>query len=255
MSGSSIIDEKTLLSADSSPLRTILKLISSNNTFEYVRFHCSIIESNFLKQNIFMSNLMNEVSRHLTDDVIVQISRQLGAADPNQVKQAAHGAAQLLLEAISKNANSQQTGGGLFGAIERDHSGGGILGDLMGVLSGQKQANNPKTTNGEGIVSHLLGNQQLEAAQIISQMSGLHIFKSGVLTQLIAPVVMGVVGQTQKSNGLDLGGLAQVLLGGNKSAGPTQNAGGAIFKKLLDMDGDGNMMDDLLNIGMKILKK
>ena len=31
--------------------------------------------------------------------------------------------------------------------------------------------------------------------------------------------------------------------------------GGSIFTKLLDMDGDGSMMDDLLNIGMKILKK
>jgi len=29
--------------------------------------------------------------------------------------------------------------------------------------------------------------------------------------QLIAPVIMGVVGQTRKSSGLDLGGLAKVF--------------------------------------------
>lgn len=199
-----------------------------------------------------MTNLMNEVSRHLNDDVIIQLSRQIGANDPNQVKKAAQGISELLLEAISKNANHQERGGGLFGAIKKDHD-GGILGDLMGVLSGQKQANNPKTMNGTGIVTHLLGNKQLEAAQIIGQISGLDIFKSGVLMQLIAPVIMGVVGQTQKTGGLDLGGLASILLGGaQQQAG---NRGGGVFKKLLDMDGDGNVMNDLLNIGMKILTK
>ncbi len=200
-----------------------------------------------------MSNLMNEVSRHLSDDVIIQLSKQIGAQDPNMVKRAAAGASELLLEAISTSASQPSSGGGLFDAIKRDHD-GGILGDLMGVLGGRQQASNPSTTNGSGIINHLLGNKQLQAAQVIGQMSGLDIFKSGVLMQLIAPVIMGVVGQKQRSNGLDLGGLAQVLLGGG-GAQQQRSAGGGMFKKLLDMDGDGSMMDDLLNIGMKILKK
>ena len=204
-----------------------------------------------------MNNLFNEVQRHLSDEVIVQLSRQIAAQDPNQVKRAAQDISELLLNAISRNANHQERGGGLYGAIEKDHD-GGILGDLLGVFTGKKQVNNASTMNGSGIVKHLLGNRQLEAAQIISQNSGLDIFKSGVLMQLIAPVVMGVVGQKKKSNGLDLGGLAQILLGGGQQqqqqAQSRGNSGG-IFGKLLDMDGDGSMMDDLLNIGMKILKK
>ncbi len=199
-----------------------------------------------------MTNLINEVSRHLNDDVIIQLSKQIGAQNPNQVKKAAQGITELLLNAISKNAAHQERGGGLFGAIQKDHD-GGILGDLMGVFRGQKQVNNPSTMNGAGIVSHLLGKQQLEAAQIIGQISGLDIFKSGVLMQLIAPVIMGVVGQKQRSNGLDLGGLAQILLGGGQQQQRSQGNSG-VFGKLLDMDGDGSMMDDLLNIGMKILK-
>lgn len=197
---------------------------------------------------------MNEVARHLNDDVIMQLTRQIGAQDPNQVKKAAGGVAELLLQAISQNANNQERGGGLFGAIERDHD-GGILGDLMGVFTGKKQASNPKSMNGAGIVRHLLGEKQLKAAQVIAQMSGLDFFKSGVLMQLIAPVVMGVIGQNQRKGGLDLGGLAKVLLGGGgQQAGGGRNAGGGLGR-LLDMDGDGSMMDDLINIGMKILKK
>ncbi len=206
-----------------------------------------------------MSNLINEVARHLNDDVIIQLSKQLGAQDPNIVKKATQGVTELLLNAISRNANNQQSGGGLYGAIKNDHD-GGILGDLMNVLGGRKQVSNPKTMNGTGIVNHLLGKRQLEAAQIIQQMSGLDIFKSGVLMQLVAPVIMGVVGQQQKSSSLDLGGLAKVLMGGvhNQSQQQQQSGaqgGGSIFKKLLDMDGDGNVMDDLMSIGMKILTK
>lgn len=200
-----------------------------------------------------MANLMNEVFRHLSDDVIIQLTKQLGAQDPNAVKRASQGVVQLLLDAIARNAQNPQSGEGLMGALKRDHS-GGILGDLMGVLSGQKKTQNPKTMNGTGIVNHLIGKRQLEAAQIISQMSSLDIFKSGVLMQLIAPVVMGVVGQGQQSKGLDLGGLAKVLMGGGQSSGQASK-GPSIFEKLLDQDGDGSMMDDLLNIGMKILTK
>jgi hypothetical protein len=203
-----------------------------------------------------MANLMNEVFRHLTDDVIIQLSKQVGAQDPNQVKKASQGISELLLNAISRDAGNQERGGGLSGALERDHD-GGILGDLMGVLSGQNRPSNPKTLNGTGIVNHLLGNRQLEAAQVISQMSGLDIFKSGVLMQLIAPIIMGVVGQKKKSKGLDLGGLANILLGGGRqqSSQPQRSQGAGLFEKLLDMDGDGSMMDDLMNIGMKILSK
>jgi hypothetical protein len=201
-----------------------------------------------------MSNLINEVWRHLTDDVIIQLSRQIGAQDPNKVKRAAQGISELLMDAISRNAQNQESGGGLFGALKKDHD-GGILGDLMGVLGGQKPVANPKTTDGTGIINHLLGKRQLEAAQIISQMSGLDIFKSGVLMQLIAPVIMGVVGQQQQSKGLDLGGLAKVLMGGGQSQSSKGSVAGGLLTKILDRDGDGSMMDDLLNMGMQILKK
>ena len=205
-----------------------------------------------------MSNLMNEVARHLNDDVIMQLSRQIGAQDPNQVKKASQVISELLLSAIEKNATHQDKGGGLFGAIQKDHD-GGILGNLMDVFAGKKQVNNQSTMNGAGIVSHLLGKQQLEAAQVIGQMSGLDIFKSGVLMQLIAPVIMGVVGQKQKTNGLDLSGLAKILMGGRQQQqqqqAPQRGGNGGIIGALLDRDGDGSMMDDLLNMGMNILKK
>lgn len=200
-----------------------------------------------------MSNLINLVSQHLNSDVIMQLTRQVGATNPNQVGQAAKAVSEILVQALNNSTQDQQRGSGLLGALERDHD-GGILGDLMGVFTGQKSVNNPKTLNGAGIVNHLLGQNQVKAAQIVQQASGLDFFKSGVLMQLIAPVVMGVLGQSQKSSGFDLGGLAKVLMGGAQQS-TQQSAGGGILQSLLDQDGDGSMMDDLLGMGFKYLTK
>lgn len=200
-----------------------------------------------------MSNLINLVSQHLSGDVIRQLTQQVGATDPNQVGKAAMAVSEILVQALNNSSQDQQKGAGLMGALERDHD-GGILGDLLGVFTGQKAVNNPKTLNGAGIVSHLLGENQVKAAQIIQRASGLDFFKSGVLMQLIAPVVMGVLGQSRKSNGLDLGGLAKVLMGGGQQA-TRQSTGGGILQSLLDQDGDGSMMDDLLGMGFKYLTK
>ena len=48
-----------------------------------------------------MSNLINQVHQHLNDNVIIQLSKQIGAQDPNMVKKAAGGVTELLVEAMS----------------------------------------------------------------------------------------------------------------------------------------------------------
>ena len=53
--------------------------------------------------------------------------------------------------------------------------------------------------------------------------------------QLFAPVIMGVVGQKQKSKGLDIGGLAQIWLGGGKQRAAQSNNAGGIFKDLISI--------------------
>ena len=117
-----------------------------------------------------MQEFFNEVKKHLNNDVLNQLGRQVGASNLDAVSKAAGGITELLLDAISKNANDPQKGGGLYGAIEKDHD-GGILGNLLGVLGGKAKTSNASTTNGAGIVNHLLGNKQLEAAQVVSQYS------------------------------------------------------------------------------------
>jgi hypothetical protein len=77
--------------------------------------------------------------------------------------------------------------------------------------------------------------------------------KSAELMKLLAPLVMGTLGQAKKQNGFDLGGLASVLSGTVSQASNQQGSGMSMIAKVLDADGDGSVMDDIAGMGMKVL--
>lgn len=196
-------------------------------------------------------NLMDLMQGQLSDGLLDQLSNQLGGADKQQTATAASGIMTTLMGALAKNASTPDGANALSNALDRDHD-GSVLDDLMGIMSGQKQAPNAKAMNGSGILNHLLGNKQNNAVQMISQMSGLDNSKTGNLMSLLAPIVMGSLGKAKKSNGLDAAGIASLLSGNvsnQRNSNPTMN----LVTKFLDSDGDGSIADDVANIGMKFL--
>jgi len=64
---------------------------------------------------------------------------------------------------------------------------------------------------------------------------------------MLAPLVMGNLGKTQRQTGLDAEGLASMRSGQRKQA----NAGLGGLAGLLDMDGD--ITDDVMKLGPKLL--
>jgi hypothetical protein len=66
----------------------------------------------------------------------------------------------------------------------------------------------------------------------------------------LAPVVMGLLGKMRANNQINETNIQNVL--GNATQQQTaQLPGLGVFSKLLDQDGDGNITDDLLQMGMK----
>jgi hypothetical protein len=63
-----------------------------------------------------------------------------------------------------------------------------------------------------------LGDRQEVAAQQISQSSGLNMGQIMKLLPILAPIVMSVLGRAKSSGGLDLGGLANILMGSAQNA-------------------------------------
>ena len=194
---------------------------------------------------------MDLLQGSLSSGMVDQLSRQLGGADKQQTAAAASGIVTTLMGALAKNASSTEGAQALNNALERDHD-GSILEDVMGMLTGNAQVNNDRMLNGSGILNHVLGNKQSGAVDMISKLSGLDSSKTGSLMTMLAPVIMGALGKTKREQGLDMAGIAS-LLSGTVSAQKQQNPTMNLVTSFLDADGDGSIVDDVANMGMKIL--
>ncbi len=140
----------------------------------------------------------------LLDGQADQIGRRIGA-DPDRTRSAIDAAVPTLLAALSAEADQP----GLRTAIRKDHD-GAILDQLSAYLDGSAQLD-PRTTNGAGILDHVLGDRQPEVAQALSAKSGLDLGSIMKLLPLLAPILMGMIGK--KSDATPGGGFSLDDLG------------------------------------------
>ncbi len=197
-------------------------------------------------------NLLDMLKGYLTPEVVNQMSQQVGGT-PQQTQAAAEGIFSTLLGGLSKNAQSPSGAMGILSALDKDHD-GSILDDVMGMFmgGGQNQVAAPSALNGAGIVGHILGGQQNGAIDMIAKMTGLD--KNGIGSMMIqlAPMVMGALGKAkQNQGGFDVNGLASMLGGTVQQSNSSPMM--QMATKFLDRDGDGNVMDDLMEMGQGLL--
>lgn len=190
--------------------------------------------------------LTQELLSQLQGAPIQQLSGQLGV-DPGQANQAVAAALPLLMGALGRNSAQPQGAEALFGALQRDHAGGGLdLGSLLGTVLG---GGNSRQTDGAAILGHILGGGQPRAAQALGQGTGLDSNQAMKLLAMLAPIVMSFLAKRSSQQGLDAGGLGQLL--GQEHQQVRQQAGGGMLDALLDQDGDGDLdANDLLKLGM-----
>ncbi len=158
-----------------------------------------------------------------------QISQRIGA-DGATTSNAIQTAIPSLLAALSNEAGK---GEGLKQALDRDHD-GSILGNLSGYLDGTAGLS-ARTTNGAGILDHVLGDKQQTLARGISAKSGLDIGSVSNLLALLAPIVMGMLGSKHSSSASSSGGLGGLgdLLNREKQDAESQGGLGDILGTIL----------------------
>lgn len=188
-----------------------------------------------------MNDLIGLLSEQVGGQVARQVSRQLGT-DVETTESAINAALPMLLGAISRNVSTADGAKSLNHAL--DQHDGAVLNDVVGAMSSQDRIN-----DGAKILGHIFGGKQGNVEQGLSKVSGLSADNSAQLMAMLAPIVMGALGQTKRSGGLDADGLA-ILLGGQREATDSKLVG---LASLLDMDGDGSIVDDVLDVGSKVL--
>lgn len=192
-------------------------------------------------------SLLEMISQQLDSGAIDSLSKQIGA-DPGATSKAVSGALPMLVSALANN--SSQSGGAqaLLGALDRDHD-GSVLDDVAGFLG------KGETSIGAGILGHVLGGKQAPASDALGRMSGLQSGQSSQLLALLAPLVLGALGKQKRSQGLDAGGLSDLLGGERRRAEQAEPGAMGMLTKLLDKDGDGSVGDELAEMGMGMLGK
>lgn len=171
-----------------------------------------------------------------------QLAEQVGGNE-GQVKNGVMAALPAMLTALSKNTGTEKGAQELNNALETKHD-GSILNNLSGYLS------NPDLKDGAGILNHLFGSQTSNVANAVSQSSGLDSNGSMKMLQMLAPVLMGMLGQQKKQNNLDAEGIGNLTSMLASNFGSEAGASGIMeaVTNLLDANKDGNVMDDIMGM-------
>jgi hypothetical protein len=191
--------------------------------------------------------LLDMLQQRLGGDAVNQISNRIGA-DPGTTGNAIDAALPLLISAMARNAGDTNQAQSLARAVSDDHD-GSILDDVPGYVG--RASEKP----GAGILRHVLGGRQQAVQQGLSQATGLDAGKAGTLLTMLAPLVMGAIGRTQRENSLDAGGISTLLTGEQEHL--KQSAPGVMgaLSRFLDQDSDGSVMDDVSGLLGKAFRR
>ncbi len=193
-----------------------------------------------------MSQLLDIVMQSLGNQAVGNIASKVGLGE-GAAKGAIGAVLPMLLGAMAKNSSQQDGASALANALDRDHD-GSVLDDIGGFLGGG-QANNV----GAGILKHVLGGNRGRVEQAVAQEHGLQPQQSAQLMEMLAPLVMGSLGRQKRSQGLDANGLADQLQQFQQHQQKAQPKQMSMLGKLIDRDGDGDIKDDLLDVGKGLL--
>jgi hypothetical protein len=150
-----------------------------------------------------VGSILDSLGQAVSPDVIASIGKTVGA-NKGAVGAVAVAAIPLLIAALARNASKPQGAQDLHAALSNDHD-GSILDNLNGHIE------DPQAANGAGILNHVLGDQQPTVQQGLASATGLDPNSVGQILNILAPVVMGAVGQQAAQRGLDPSALAGLL--------------------------------------------
>ncbi len=177
---------------------------------------------------------------------IEQMGRSVGL-DSGDVSNVLAGAVPAILTGLTRNSSSSSGAAGLLGALDRDHD-GSVLDDVMGYLGG-----GGNLADGAGILGHVLGGRQANVERAISASSGVDVASVGKILAMVAPLIMGALGKEKRRQGFDAAGLAAALGQQERAAREVSPSAVDMFARMLDADGDGDPMDDIVKMGSGLL--
>jgi hypothetical protein len=190
-----------------------------------------------------MDSIMKLLISQLGSGAMNQISEQLGVDEP-KTQQAIGMALPMLLGALNRNTSSSMSGAeALAGALQRDHD-GSIFDNLPQAIQKRETIE-----DGSAILGHVFGEQRGGVVNSVSRATNLDADQVGQIFSVLAPMVLGALGQTQRKNNLDAQGISALLQQERSTVEKTTSG----LTQLLDMDGDGDVSEEIISLGSSLL--
>ena len=153
------------------------------------------------------TNLVSSIMQLLTPDLVAKIAQTLGI-NPEVAQKAVSAGVPAILASFTGLAANPAGAQQLSDTLKQQHP--GMLSQTTDAISGADQ----KTIadSGSSLLSGLLGGGGQNAlVSAVSNFSGINQTAGKSMLGLLAPVVVGALGQQQRSGGLDANGLANLL--------------------------------------------
>jgi len=155
------------------------------------------------------TSLLDTLGSYVTPDIISKASSFLGES-PGGTQKAMSGVLPMLLGGVASMASTSSGAGQLMNMLRSGGFDGSILNNLGALLSDGTQTQNLMST-GKGLLSSLVGDKAPAVTSAVSNYAGINTSSASSLLALATPIVMSLLGKTQATQGLDAGGLANLL--------------------------------------------
>ena len=196
-------------------------------------------------------SLIDLITGNAGNQVATQAENKFGISK-NQIIALLAVAAPLVISYLRKKSQEDPNEAeALNNALDKDHD-GSILDNPSQVEARQQE--------GGSILDHIFGGQKATVENQLSQNTGISMDKIGPILAMLAPVIMGYIGQQKQANGVNAGGLGDLLGGilggaqqqtqqsndplssilGSVLGGATQQSGGGLGDLLGSVLGGGN---------------
>lgn len=182
---------------------------------------------------------------------VSSIAKQLGL-DEGQAQRGAEALLPALLGGFKQQLQAQPSASGGISALLGQLGGSDWLSTTLGQLTGN-------ASTGNDILGQVFGSKDVSRTVVdnAAQTSGLNVEQLKKMLPLLAMMVAGFMSKQsstapeESSTGAGLGGLLGGLLGGSQQASGASKSGLSGLVSMLDLNGDGNPLDDILRMMKK----
>lgn len=190
-------------------------------------------------------SLIDLLTGNTGNQVAEQAENKFGISK-NQVIALLAVAAPLIISYLRNKSQDAKEAEALNSALDKDHN-GSILNDASQIEARQAE--------GGSILDHIFGGQKSTVENQLSQNTGISIDKIGPILAMLAPVVMGYIGQQKQQSNVGAGGLGDLLGGilGNASnqaqaqqSNPLNDILGSVLGGGGQSQSSGNPLNDIL---------